>query len=274
MKKFFLAALILFAVTCAGCMQSKFDLIVTSDGAVVRNWKIIGTAPFSRQIEDWKVNNERRVPNVKVKPVSEGDMLGYEFSADYPDVESFAQSFSEMYAAHAGKNRGISKRAGWFFDEYDFDFYCAVPRGSLPPEADYLTQATLNRIVYELKIQLPYAAESHDADNISADGKILQWNLAPFLIKGGERHMNARFKIWHRDKIIFTAAIELLLLAATIFFFWKSRTEDFETVGKDLRFKRNVFAALSVALALVAAYMILAPVTFTDADIISAVAAT
>ena len=272
MKKFFLAAIIFFGVTCAGCLQSKFDLIVTGDGAVVRNWKIIGTAPFSRQIEDWKIRNEQLIPNLKVKPVSEGNMLGYEFSADYPDVESFARSHSEIYAAHAGKNRGISKRAGWFFDEYDFDFICVVPRENLPPEVDYLTQAAFEGVVYDFKIQLPYRAESCDADEISADGKILQWNLAPLLIKGGERHMNARFKIWHRDKIIFTAAIELLLLAATIFFFVKARAENLETVGKDLCFKRNVFAALSVALAVVAAYMIFAPINFTDADIISVAA--
>ena len=80
--------------------------------------------------------------------------------------------------------------------------------------------------------------------------------------------MQVRFKIWHRDKVLLTAIVELMLLAATIFFFIKARAENLETVSKDLRFKRNVFAGLSVALAMVSAYLILTPVTFTVADII------
>lgn len=272
MKKILLAAMILFCMTCAGCLQSNFDLIITDDGAVVRNWKIIGSAAFSRQIEEWKENNVRLIPNLKVRPVSEGDMLGYEFTANYPDIESFAKSPGEIYAAHEGKNKGVSQRKGWFFDEYDFDFYCNVPRENLPPETDYLTQAAFQNIIYDVKIQLPYAAEIHDADEISADKKILRWNLAPLLIKGGERHMNARFKIWHEEKIALTAAMELIFIAATIFFLIKARSEESLDLGKDFRFKRNVFAGLSVALIIVAAYIILAPVTFTEADIISVAA--
>ena len=79
------------------------------------------------------------------------------------------------------------------------------------------------------------------------------------LIHGGERFINVRFKIWHEEKIALTAAIELMLLAATIFFFRKARAEGSESVGKDLRFKRNVFAGLFFALAMISAYLLLAP---------------
>ena len=81
--------------------------------------------------------------------------------------------------------------------------------------------------------------------------------------------MQTRFKIWHKDKIAVTAIVELIFLAATIFFFRKARAEESESIGKDLQFKRNVFAGLVVALAIISAYMLLAPVKFTDADIIS-----
>ena len=272
MKKIFIVALSFTCLICAGCFQAEFDLIITSDGAVVRNWKVIGTAPYSRQIEDWRANNEKLFPDLKVKPVTKENMLGYEFTLNYPDIESFAKSHSEIYSAHIGKNKGVSRYKAWFFDEYDFDFCSIVAPTALPPESDYIAQAAIGNFVYELTIQLPYSAENQNADEISADGKVLKWNLAPVLIHGGERHMNARFKIWHRDKIVLTATVELLLLAAAIFFFVKARTETFEDISKDLRFKRNVFAGLFIALAIISAYQILAPVTFTDADIISAAA--
>ncbi|MBE8954894.1 MAG: LPXTG cell wall anchor domain-containing protein [Quinella sp. 2Q5] len=271
MKKFLLAATIALCLMSAGCFQAKYDLIITDDGAVVRNWKMLGTAPFSRQIEQMKANNERLFPNLKLKPIAEGDMLGYAFSLEYPDLESFAKSYSELYNAHAGKSTGVSRREGWFFDAYAFDFYCTVTRENLPPEVDHVTQAALTSLVYELTVQLPYAADFHDADEVSADGKVLTWKLAPLLIKGGERNLRAQFKIWHREKIFLTAAIGVLMLAGTIFFGVKARREESVSVADDFRFKRNVFGWLFISLALVAAYVLLTPIVFTEADIISAV---
>ena len=51
------------------------------------------------------------------------------------------------------------------------------------------------------------------------------------------------------------AAVELLLLFATIFFAIKAHAEDLKA-AKDFRFKRNVFAGLFVALTALTAYMI------------------
>ena len=257
MKKILIVALSLIGLICAGCFKAEFDLTVTATGAVNRHWKIMGTAPFARQIEEIKSANERLYSDLTVKPIAEGDMLGYEFALTYPDIETFARSPGEMYSAHAGKNRGISRRKGWFFDEYDFDFYAEYSRASLPPEAEFITQSAFNDVAYDVTIRLPHRVEAHNADTVTGDGRYLSWNLAPILIHGGERHMNARFKLWHADKAALTAIIELMLLAATIFFFRKARTEESEGVAKDLRFKRNVFAGLSVALAIVATCLLI-----------------
>lgn len=273
MKNFLIVVIGLICLTCAGCFKANFDLIITSEGAVIRNWKLIGTAPFIRQIEDWKATNEKVFPNLKVTPIAEDDMLGYEFQLEYPDIKSFAESWGEIYSAHAGSNKGVSRHRGWFFDEYDFDFYFMSPPTKIPPEASYFTQAAFDSVVYDMTIQLPYAAESYNADTVDSNGKFLRWNLAPAAIHGGEKSMNVRFKIWHKDKLALTAAVELLLLAATVFFFCKARAEGSESLNKDLNFKRNVFAGLSVTLAIISAYMLLTPVTFTDADIISRISA-
>jgi hypothetical protein len=44
-----------------------------------------------------------------------------------------------------------------------------------------------------------------------------------------------------------------------------------ETTGKDLRFKRNVFGGLFVTLILISTCLVLMPVTFTEADLISVI---
>ena len=268
MKKIFIGVLSLICLTCAGCFQANFDMIITTDGAVIQHSKFIGNALVIRQIEEWKSNNEKLNPNVKANALVEGDMRGYEFTNNYPDIESFAKAAGDLHKANVGKNKGISKRKGWFFDTYDFDFYWATPPASVSPEAEFITQTAFNGVEFEFSIQLPYSAESHNADTFDSDGKFLKWNLAPVLIHGGEKFMQARFKIWHRDKVALTVIVELLLLAATMFFFIKARTEDLETVSKDLRFKRNVFAGLFVVLLIISTYLILAPVTFTNADIV------
>ena len=260
MKNFFAAAIILIGTICAGCFQAEFDLTITDDGAVNQHSKLIGNALVIRQIEDWKERNERLNPDVKGNLIVEGDPRGYEFDYDYPDVESFAKGAGDLYGAQVGKNRGISRHAGWFFDVYDFDLYWTSPPANLPPEANFMIQSALSGVKFDFSIRLPYALETSNAEEISADGKILKWNLAPVLIHGGEKSMQVRFKIWHKEKLALTAAVELLLLAAMIFFFRKARAQDFDDLRKDLIFKRNVFAGLSVALAIISAYMLLAPV--------------
>ena len=272
MKKIFVVALILICVACAGCFQVKSDVIITGDGSVIQHSKFIGNALVIRKIEDWKEKTEKLNPNVKAQVVVEGDLRGYEFKFDYPDIETFAKSAGDLYRAHVGKNRGISRHETWFFDEYDFDFYFTTPPAQIPPEAEFMTQKAFNSVEFDLSIQLPNAAEKNNADKVDGGGKFLKWNLAPVLIHGGEKFMQARFKIWHRDKIALTAIIELIFLAAAIFFFIKARAEESDDLVKDFRLKRNVFAGLFVSIIIISAYLIFAPVTFTAADIISSAA--
>ena len=81
------------------------------------------------------------------------------------------------------------------------------------------------------------------------------------MIHGGEKFLQASFKIRHKEKIALTAAFELLLLAATIFFLSKARKEESESLAKDFRLKRNIFAGLFLALTIASAYLLLAPVS-------------
>ena len=260
MKKFLLAAIVLLCVTCAGCFQGNSTLVVTDDGKFFLRNKFIGVPLLAEQIESLK-NSFEHNPNADISPVTENNMSGYEIRVQYPDVESFTAEKISLFSAHEGKCAGIRQRTGWFFDAYNFDLLSSGDQSFSPSQAAAV-QSVLSQVTFDLTIELPYSAESHNADKFDAAQKVLTWNLAPSLLSDTDRHIRAEFKLWHRDKIFLTALVEILLLAATIFFTVKSRAEESDSIKTDLKFKRNVFAGLFVALSIISAYMLLTPVTF------------
>ena len=260
MKKILLAAIVLLCVTCAGCFQGNSTLVVTDDGKFFLRNKFIGVPLLAEQIESLK-NSFEHNPNADISPVTENNMSGYEIRVQYPDVESFTAEKISLFSAHEGKCAGIRQRTGWFFDAYNFDLLSSGDQSFSPSQAAAV-QSVLSQVTFDLTIELPYAALSHNADKVDVSQKVLTWNLAPSLLSGKDKHMRVEFKLWHRDKIFLTALVELLLLAATIFFTVKARAEEFDNIKSDLKSRRNVLAGLTVALALVSAYMLLSPVTF------------
>lgn len=268
MKKFLLAATIFLSIICAGCLQGGSHLIITDDGEVFMRNRLIGVPLIADSIESFRKSFENR-SDAEISPVVENNMSGYEVRIHYPSVENFAREGNPMYLAREGKCNGIRLKRGRFFDTYDFDLIFTAEKKFSPSEAAAV-QSMLSQVSFDLVIELPYSAETHNADKFDAENKILTWNLAPVLIGSlADKHMRVQFKLWHRDKIALTIVAEILLLAATIFFGVKTRAEESESLAKDLAFKRNVFAGLFVALLIISAYMLLAPVTFTAADIIS-----
>lgn len=263
MKKFLLAATILLAVSCAGCFQGGSHLIITDGGEVFLRNKLIGTPLIAEQIEAFRKSFADN-PNAEVAPVAENNMSGYEIRTHYPNVAELAASGMSLYSAHDGKCKGIRLKRGHFFDTYDFDLISAGQR-KLSPSESAAVQSMLSQVTFDLVIELPYSADSHNADKSDVANKILTWNLAASLIGGTDKHIHAQFKLWNFDNIILTAAIELLLLAATIFFVVKARAEQSDSLRRDLKFKRNVFAGLFIALMIISAYMLFAPITFADA---------
>ena len=260
MKKFLLVATMLLCVTCAGCFQGNSTLVVTDDGKFFLRNRFIGVPLLAEQIESLKESFAHN-PNADISPVTENNMSGYEIRVQYPDVKSFAAEKIPLFMAHEGKCAGIRQRTGWFFDAYNFDLLSSGEQSFSPSQAAAV-QSVLSQVTFDLTIELPYKADSNNADKVDVSQKVLTWNLAPSLLSGKDKHMRVEFKLWHRDRIFLTALVELLLLAATIFFTVKARAEESDSLKSDLTFKRNVLAGLTVALALMSAYMLLTPVTF------------
>ena len=263
--------MIFFCLTSTGCFQGGSNLIITDDGKVFMRNKMIGVPMIADSIESFRQSFEQKA-NAEISPVAENNMSGYEVRVNYPSIEAFAAEGNPLYMTQAGKCKGIQLKRGWFFDTYNFDFLSTGDKNFSPSESAAI-QSMLSQVTFDLVIELPYAADNHNADKCDVTNKILTWHLAPVLLGSvADKHAHAQFKLWHRDKIALTALVEMLLLAGGIFFGVKARAEESESIADNLRFKRNVFVGLFVALMIISAYMIFAPVNFTDADIISAVA--
>ena len=269
MKKILLAAMILLCTTCAGCLEGGSHIVITNEGEVYMKNRLIGVPLIAEHVESFRKSFESN-PAAEISPVAENNMSGYEVRVHYPSIENFAAQGNPLYMTHDGKCKGIQLKRGWFFDAYNFDLISTNEK-KLSPGESAAVQSMLSQVTFDLVIELPYSADNHNADKVDASKKILTWQLAPVIIGSVvDKHMRVQFKLWHRDKIFLTAAVELLLIAATIFFFVKARKEESDSLIKDLRFKRNVFAGLFVALIIISAYMIFTPINFTDAEIISA----
>ena len=126
------------------------------------------------------------------------------------------------------------------------------------------------QIKFDMVINLPYAAEKNNAHNSSNENKTLMWNLASSITSGKDVSVQVEFKIWHKEKIALTVAAIIILLGGTIYFFQKAKnfSEDKDAAAKNLRYMQ-ICAALAAAIISASTYILLEPVTFTDADIIS-----
>ncbi|MCR5833232.1 MAG: hypothetical protein K6G55_01050 [Selenomonadaceae bacterium] len=270
MKKFLVTLTAFICLISSGCFQGSSNLTINDDGTVFLKNRFLGVPFIAEQMEQLKKNFEDK-SNAEISPVSENNLSGYEVTMNYPDVKSFAADGISLYSTHEGKCKGIRMKDNWFFDVYNFDLLFSNASQFSPTEAAAV-QSILSQVAFDMTIALPYVPDSHNADKIDATNKILTWNLAPAMLSGNDKHMRVQFKIWNKSHVVLTLIFGVILFAATMFFFNKVRAEESESIAKDLRLKRNIFAGLLAALLIISIGMLLIPVEFTDADIISAVA--
>lgn len=216
--KFFLV--IVTCLNCAGCFQVETNLKITDNGAVTIRNKIIGVPYIAGVIEGAKNNFLKSNPDAKIKSVGEGNFSGYEIEIFYPDMEKFAANDIDMYQARPGKSAGIQISKGWFYDTCTFDLLFEGREIDHSDElAESMAQTFLAQIKFDFAVELPYAAETSNADYMSNDGKFLTWNMAPFLINGQDKSIKLKFKIYHIPRIAATFFLALLLIAGVIYNF-------------------------------------------------------
>ena len=257
----------------AGCFQADSDLAVDADGKVTLNTEIMGVPILREHIEGWKNDMERSNRATEIVPVASGNMSGYKVTMQYQSIEQFAAQNIDIYGSKPGKAKGIQQRKGWFYDAYNFDFISEAPEDSAEYLDNTFVQSMMPQIKFDMTINLPYAAEKNNAHHVANDNKTLNWNLASSITSGKNVSVQVQFRIWHKEKIAITIAVIIILLGAMIYFLRKSqnKTENDEGEAAKNLFYMKICAGLLAAIISASTFMLLEPVTFTDADIISAV---
>ncbi len=269
MKRFFcLVVFFVICFICSGCFQARTDLTISEDGSVRNNIAFVGVDLLKDQIEDLKNSLVQNTPTANVTNITLDNMSGYNIEASYPSIEEFANSGMKFYLSQPGKCKGIQQHKGIFFDEYYFDLF-VENNGSRQENNDEMANAFLSQVKFDFNINLPYTAESHNADTSLNENKSLSWNLKSTLAGNEDRQLQFRFKIWHKLNCIIAATIIFLLLSATLFFIFQTKKLSEENELSSVMTKIKIFGISTIALVAATAYMLLVPVEFTDDDIIS-----
>ena len=96
-----------------------------------------------------------------------------------------------------------------------------------------MAQAFFAQIKFDFAVELPYAAESSNADLMTNDGKFLTWNIAPALINGQDKFIKWNFKIYHPVRIAATFFIVLLIIAGVIYNLNQAKIREIGKVERD-----------------------------------------
>ena len=262
----------LLSLTFSGCFHGDIGLTINEDGSVHNKYRFTGNGFMQGEINKLK---KQFASKGEIKEIAQGDTRGFEVEYDYPDIESMAKDKDSLANAHKGKNLGVAKKSGWFFDDYRFDFLMEGDgRDTGGMDAD---------ISLLLTMTFPEAAKNHNADMVTPDGKILTWNLLTSIITGQDQFMKADFRIYHKDHIILTACVAFILILLAILLFVKARSasqsvensgegESVQTKGFTVPLISKALVIIALLIGIFALYSFKSEATFTEADSISYVA--
>ena len=162
-------------------------------------------------VEQSKASMLAKNPDAQVAPVTKENMSGYEITEHYDSVDKLSDQ--EFFAAHDGKNTGITVKKSLFYTDYNFDL---LFEGSQNGGG---AGAFASNITFTYQMTLPSAPSSTNADREEDGGRMLTWNLGKTLVTGESSTMQVSFRIWNKAAIIGTIVIILVLVGAGAFFF-------------------------------------------------------
>lgn len=268
-RRFLLVLLAIITFACSGCLGGGNELSIDESGEVHSRFTLVGMDFMREEIEKQKQKLLQGHPNATVAPAKDGNMSGFSITMDYKDMDSFAKDGWEFYASRPGLCKGIQKNSRWFYDAYSLDLFV---EGNDNIKQDRITAemaaAFLSQVRFDFTLNLPYEADSQNADTVYNGSKTLSWNISSALTKGESKRIHATFKLWNKLHIGLTIVATVLLLALAILFAIQAMKEE----GEEKRTKLGIAIGAGVVflgMALASAYLLLSPVKFTDGDIIS-----
>lgn len=266
--------LMLITVLAAGCFKGEANLTIRGDGSAALKTTLLGTDFLKEAIVEATNEMKKKDPSAAVKEISEGDKKGFEITSEFSDMKTLAEKGGDLFTRRDGEALGIQEKKTWFYDAYALDLYAgsdekgnSADSGS-DPAAAAMMKSFLDQIHYEFCLTLPGSPEKHNAERTEEGGKVLRWDLSPTLAAGGDKHIQAEFRLWNKAHIALTAAVALLSLALAVLFFVMRQKSEPEKRGVKLIFAL-LFTALTLAVLAFSAWQMATAPEFTAEDSIS-----
>jgi hypothetical protein len=211
-----LAAMMLGVLTLtSGCFSGDVNVVIHEDGSADLKTTLVSVPMLAELVEQSKTAALEKNPEAQVTPVEKENMSGYEISEHFNNVEGL--SAQDFFAAHEGKNTGITATKNLFYDDYNFDL---LFEGNDDQSG---AGAFASGITFTYQMTLPVVPTSSNADRTEMDGKLLTWNLGKTLTTGESSKIQVAYRIWHKGAIAATAIVVLLLLGALVFYILRRR---------------------------------------------------
>ena len=251
MKKLLALVMIAMLTILTGCYRFDFGLDFKGDGSVDLKTKMVSDPSINGDV--LKTVQEMH-KNQKVTPVQAGRWNGYEGTTTYKNVIEMAKENKALAGYDIPeqnlKAEGILYRSGILYDYYVLDL--VLGREARNADTTHNFDKVDDPGVY-FALRVPYGVDSTNADIVSKDKKVLNWDLLRNGKTGAPIISKAAFKIWNKGAVTGIAVLFALALAAGVFFYKKSVSEADESIKKNA--KSIAFASLGVG-GFVALYVI------------------
>ena len=142
-------------------------------------------------------------------------MSGIEETTHYKTIDEMAKADGNMFKTVEGKAKGVQQKKGWLYDTYAVDVLFEGKKDTqvnMDQDERAMMQAMLSSVRADVSLSLPYAPESHNADKVTDGGTTLVWDLASALMNGGDKSIQATFRIWNMTHIYITIGIAVVLI--------------------------------------------------------------
>ena len=214
-QNLFILLLIFVCTTASGCFRISSDTAIHKDGSVDIKNTMVGVPLLAEQIQEARESAKKTHPNASLKDVQDGNMSGIEETTHYKTIDEMAKADGNMFKTIEGKAKGVQQKKGWLYDTYAVDVLFEGKKdtqANMDQDERAMMQAMLSSVRADVSLSLPYAPESHNADKVTDGGTTLVWDLASALMNGGDKSIQATFRIWNMTHIYITIGIAVVLI--------------------------------------------------------------
>ena len=262
---FLVCLIVILCCALSGCFHMSMNITVKEDGSMHNEMIAVGAEIMKDDIEELKKDIIKNNKDVKVEPYKDGEMSGYKFVGDVSSIEEYAKNNSGEDKTTTQEYRAVK---GWFYDAYSFNILNKGNKEMNNSEDREMAKAMLSDIKFDYTLNLPYAADMHNADSATNGNKTLYWNLAETVTSSSDKSIRAEFKIWHKGHVFMTVAVIIVLLLIAFTYLNKSKNANDMNVAKKYKNWSSIALLLAVILGGMSGYMMFSTPKFSDNTII------